>query len=155
LTFCPYCAPYNASEYVFASLQGWASYDERVRFCSELAEPMHVVPLVGRRAAGDTGRLSPSDNAEFICQTPILQVDIFSCGVTTFELFHPFSTGMERVITLRELRESGAPPPEFAAAHLQASARLRHLCSSPTVSLTAESKPNATQFECCVPEYVC
>lgn len=88
---------------------------------------MHVVPLVVRCAAGDTGRLSPSDNAEFICQTPILKVDIFSCGVTTFELFHPFSTGMERVITLRELRESGAPPPEFAAAHPQASARLRAL----------------------------
>lgn len=50
------------------------------------------------------------------------RVDVFSAGVTVFELFRPFATGMERVITLRELRDSGTSPADFAAQHPQARA---------------------------------
>lgn len=58
------------------------------------------------------------------------RVDIFSAGVTVFELFRPFATGMERVITLRELRDAGAPPPDFAAQHPQVLLSPWGLCSS-------------------------
>jgi hypothetical protein len=33
--------------------------------------------------------------------------------LATPQLWHPFSTGMERVLLLRDLRENGALPPEW------------------------------------------
>lgn len=47
------------------------------------------------------------------------RVDVFSAGVVVFELFRPFATGMERVITLRELRDTGSLPPDFTERHPQ------------------------------------
>ena len=47
------------------------------------------------------------------------RVDLFSLGVVAFELWQPFSTGMERVELLRALRERGALPPGFDSAHPQ------------------------------------
>ena len=44
------------------------------------------------------------------------QVDLFSLGVVAFELWHPFSTAMERAVLLRDLRERGAMPAEFEGA---------------------------------------
>lgn len=45
------------------------------------------------------------------------QVDLYSLGVVAFELWHPFSTAMERAVVLRELVEKGAMPPGWAEAH--------------------------------------
>ena len=47
------------------------------------------------------------------------RVDSYSLGILTFELWHPFSTGMERAILLRDLREHGVMPAEFEAANPQ------------------------------------
>jgi hypothetical protein len=53
------------------------------------------------------------------------QVDIFSLGVVVFEMWHPFSTAMERVVLLRELREAGKMPPAWEAAHPQVARLIR------------------------------
>ncbi len=45
------------------------------------------------------------------------RVDIFSLGIVAFELWHPFSTGMERVALLKELQEHGALPAAWEAAN--------------------------------------
>ncbi len=47
------------------------------------------------------------------------KVDLYSLGVVAFELWHPFATGMERGVRLRELQEDGALPPEWASQHQQ------------------------------------
>ncbi len=47
------------------------------------------------------------------------RVDLFSLGVLAFELWRPFSTAMERILTLKDLRLRGEPPPDFRAAHPQ------------------------------------
>jgi hypothetical protein len=52
-------------------------------------------------------------------------VDIFSLGVVVFEMWHPFSTAMERVVLLRELREAGKMPPGWEAAHPQVARLIR------------------------------
>lgn len=44
-------------------------------------------------------------------------MDLYSLGVVTFELWHPFSTGMERVVLLRDLRENDVMPADFEAAN--------------------------------------
>ena len=45
------------------------------------------------------------------------RVDIFSMGIVAFELWHPFSTGMERVALLKDLQEHGALPAAWEAAN--------------------------------------
>jgi len=55
----------------------------------------------------------------------VLQVDLYSLGVVVFEMWHPFSTGMERAVLLRELREAGKLPPAWEAAHPQVAALVR------------------------------
>jgi translation initiation factor 2-alpha kinase 4 len=47
------------------------------------------------------------------------KVDIFSLGIITFELWHPFSTGMERAALLRDLQDHGVMPAEWEAVHPQ------------------------------------
>jgi translation initiation factor 2-alpha kinase 4 len=54
------------------------------------------------------------------------RVDLFSLGVMTFELWHPFATAMERALLLRDLRERGDLPPAFEQAHPVAAPLLRH-----------------------------
>jgi len=44
-------------------------------------------------------------------------VDLFSLGVVAFELWHPFSTGMERALLLRDLREGARLPEAWERAH--------------------------------------
>ena len=43
------------------------------------------------------------------------KVDMYSLGIVVFEMWHPFSTGMERILTLRELKEKGNLPHEWQA----------------------------------------
>lgn len=45
------------------------------------------------------------------------KVDVFSLGIVAFELWHPFSTGMERVTLLKGLQEQGTLPAHWEAAH--------------------------------------
>lgn len=45
------------------------------------------------------------------------KVDLFSLGVMTFEVWHPFATAMERAVLLRDLREHGVMPAPFEARH--------------------------------------
>ena len=47
------------------------------------------------------------------------RVDLFSLGVLAFELWCPFGTAMERILTLKELRLRGEAPAAFRAAHPQ------------------------------------
>eukprot|EP00798_Chlamydomonas_sp_ICE-L_P001600 gene1601-32989_t len=57
------------------------------------------------------------------------KVDLFSLGVIVFELFHPFSTGMERVVMIHELRELGRMPDEWENEHPNIAKLVRWLMS--------------------------
>ncbi len=48
---------------------------------------------------------------------PPLQVDLYSLGVVVFELWQSFSTGMERAVLLRDLREHGRLPDGWQDRH--------------------------------------
>ena len=58
------------------------------------------------------------------------KVDLYSLGVIAFELWHPFATGMERAVVLRQLAEKGTMPPGWEETHpMVSSAMLRcYLC---------------------------
>ncbi|KAJ9528211.1 hypothetical protein QJQ45_014190, partial [Haematococcus lacustris] len=58
------------------------------------------------------------------------KVDLFSLGVVVFELWHPFSTAMERALRLRDLRENGQLPDSFQANHPTITHLIRWLMSS-------------------------
>lgn len=60
-----------------------------------------------------------------LCWGPLLQVDLFSLGVVVFEMWHRFSTAMERAVLLRELREAGKLPPAWEAEHQQVARLIR------------------------------
>ena len=45
------------------------------------------------------------------------KVDMYSLGIVVFELWHPFSTGMERILTLRDLKEKGQLPSQWKQDH--------------------------------------
>ena len=47
------------------------------------------------------------------------KVDMYSLGIIVFELWHPFTTGMERVELLRDLRQLGKLPRQWEADHSQ------------------------------------
>ena len=52
-------------------------------------------------------------------------MDLYSLGVVVFEMWHPFSTAMERVVLLRELREQGKLPAAWEKAHQQVAKTIR------------------------------
>lgn len=60
-----------------------------------------------------------------MCVCLSAQVDLYSLGVVVFEMWHPFSTAMERAVLLRELREAGKLPPAWEAAHPQVARLIR------------------------------
>ncbi|KAK9811583.1 hypothetical protein WJX72_006503 [[Myrmecia] bisecta] len=55
------------------------------------------------------------------------KVDLYSLGVVAFELWHPFSTGMERAVLLRDLQEHGVMPADWEAANPQVAKLIRWL----------------------------
>lgn len=59
-----------------------------------------------------------------------MQVDMYSLGIIVFELWHPFSTGMERAELLRDLRYASKLPSEWEAQHSQ-------VHSDPSIIITA------------------
>lgn len=66
------------------------------------------------------------------------RVDIYSVGIIAFEVWHPFSTAMERVTLLRDLRERGSMPVEFENKNSAAAALIRALLAvNPTDRPTA------------------
>eukprot|EP00890_Picochlorum_soloecismus_P000147 jgi/Picsp_1/1132/NSC_04613-R1_non-specific serine threonine protein kinase len=81
-------------------------------------------------------RLSQTDGTTGVCGTSFYiapevelesrsyteKVDIFSVGIIVVELWTRFSTEMERIVTLRDLRESGKLPQQFVEEHPNAAA---------------------------------
>ncbi|KAJ1958372.1 hypothetical protein IWQ62_004910 [Dispira parvispora] len=65
---------------------------------------------VGTITYASPEQLAPTSNKRYDTAS-----DIFSLGIILFELLYPFATGMERVITLKKLRE-GVFPESFVAA---------------------------------------
>lgn len=53
------------------------------------------------------------------------QVDLYSLGVVVFEMWHRFSTAMERAVLLRELREAGKLPAAWESQHPQVARLIR------------------------------
>ncbi|XP_054846988.1 eukaryotic translation initiation factor 2-alpha kinase 3 isoform X2 [Eublepharis macularius] len=75
------------------------------------------------------------------------KVDIFSLGLILFELLYPFSTQMERVRTLSEVR-SLTFPPLFILKYAQEHAMVKHMLSaSPTERPEAEDVIDNALFE--------
>ncbi|KAM0911847.1 hypothetical protein ACQ4PT_013200 [Festuca glaucescens] len=61
------------------------------------------------------------------------KVDMYSAGVIFFELWHPFSTAMERHLVLTDLKLKGDPPVSWATQFPGQSVLLRRLvCPSPS-----------------------
>ncbi|GAX82154.1 hypothetical protein CEUSTIGMA_g9582.t1 [Chlamydomonas eustigma] len=58
------------------------------------------------------------------------KVDLFSLGVIVFELWHPFSTAMERVVILNSLRESGNLPEQWQRKNPKVAHLIRWLMSA-------------------------
>ena len=56
------------------------------------------------------------------------KVDLYSLGVIAFELWHPFTTGMERVMVLRDLVEKGTLPPGWPEAHPGVGCVPKYMC---------------------------
>jgi len=70
------------------------------------------------------------------------KADLFSLGVVLFEMGHaPFLTGMERLLTLRKLREKAELPAEFATG----SAALRQIVQW-LVHADPDKRPSAAQL---------
>jgi translation initiation factor 2-alpha kinase 4 len=68
------------------------------------------------------------------------RVDIYSVGIIAFEVWHPFSTAMERVTLLRDLRERGSMPVEFENDNPAAAALIRAL-----LAVNPADRPTARQ----------
>jgi serine/threonine protein kinase len=115
---------------------GWASYDEKVSTHTLLTHPTPTHPRATHSAPPLTCNKHP--NTLTITQTharskthqtrPQPQVDIFSLGVVAFELWHPFATGMERALLLRDLREGGRLPADWERAHPVVARLIRCAC---------------------------
>lgn len=45
------------------------------------------------------------------------KVDMYSLGIVVFEMWHPFETGMERILTLKDLKENGKLPSKWKQEH--------------------------------------
>ena len=56
------------------------------------------------------------------------KVDLYSLGVIAFELWHPFSTAMERAVVLRQLVEKGTMPPGWQESHPMVSCYILPSC---------------------------
>ncbi|XP_068665323.1 eIF-2-alpha kinase GCN2 isoform X2 [Aristolochia californica] len=67
------------------------------------------------------------------------KVDMYSLGVVFFELWHPFSTAMERHAVLLDLKQTGALPPAWVAEFPEQASLLKCLMSpSPSDRLSAK-----------------
>ncbi|KAG9447065.1 hypothetical protein H6P81_013193 [Aristolochia fimbriata] len=69
------------------------------------------------------------------------KVDMYSLGVVFFELWHPFSTAMERHAVLSELKQTGILPPAWVAEFPEQSSLLKRL-----MSLSPSDRPSAREL---------
>ncbi|KAI3503993.1 hypothetical protein L1887_32537 [Cichorium endivia] len=70
------------------------------------------------------------------------KADMYSLGIVFFELWHPFSTGMERHIVLSDLKKKGELPPEWIAEFPEQASLLRRMMSS-----IPSDRPSTTQLQ--------
>jgi len=64
-----------------------------------------------------------------------------SLGVVAFELWHPFSTGMERVKMLQALRESGTFPDGWDTEHPEVQLQTKSEAGKAGAFITLITKP--------------
>ncbi|KAH9727632.1 eIF-2-alpha kinase GCN2 [Citrus sinensis] len=69
------------------------------------------------------------------------KADMYSLGIVFFELWHPFSTAMERQIVLSDLKQKGELPPSWVAKFSEQESLLRRLMSP-----SPSDRPSATEL---------
>ncbi|KAJ0594724.1 putative protein kinase PEK-GCN2 family [Helianthus annuus] len=69
------------------------------------------------------------------------KADMYSLGIVFFELWHPFSTGMERHIVLSDLKKKGELPSDWVAEFPEQAALLRRMMSS-----SPSDRPSANEL---------
>eukprot|EP00850_Spirogloea_muscicola_P003239 SM000013S26408 [mRNA] locus=s13:225121:235378:+ [translate_table: standard] len=69
------------------------------------------------------------------------KVDMYSLGVVLFELWHPFSTAMERAVTLSDLKKKGTVPSSWSAQNPQVAELVHWLMDA-----KAGNRPRASQL---------
>ncbi|XP_019168429.1 PREDICTED: eIF-2-alpha kinase GCN2 isoform X3 [Ipomoea nil] len=69
------------------------------------------------------------------------KADMYSLGVVFFELWHPFSTAMERHVILSDLIQKGELPPTWVAEFPEQESLLRRMMSS-----SPSDRPSATEL---------
>ena len=99
---------------------------QQLAFCRHSSAGRQVLPIIllARGIAAFASDVEPVGMSDGLPKTAYactpLQVDLFSLSIVAFELWHPFSTGMERIMTLRALQEDGKLPEQWAQDHPQA-----------------------------------
>ncbi|KAK1319028.1 putative serine/threonine-protein kinase GCN2 [Acorus calamus] len=69
------------------------------------------------------------------------KVDMYSLGVVFFELWHPFSTAMERYAVFSDLKQKGLLPPAWVAEFPEQASLLRRLMAA-----SPSDRPSATEL---------
>ncbi|KAI7743479.1 hypothetical protein M8C21_011242 [Ambrosia artemisiifolia] len=69
------------------------------------------------------------------------KADMYSLGIVFLELWHPFSTGMERHVVLSDLKKKGELPSDWVAEFPEQAALLRRMMSS-----SPSDRPSATEL---------
>ncbi|XP_076899148.1 eIF-2-alpha kinase GCN2-like [Bidens hawaiensis] len=69
------------------------------------------------------------------------KADMYSLGIVFLELWHPFSTGMERHVVLSDLKKKGELPSDWVAEFPEQAALLRQMMSS-----SPSDRPSATEL---------
>lgn len=69
------------------------------------------------------------------------KADMYSLGIVFLELWHPFSTGMERHIVLSDLKKKGELPLDWVEEFPEQASLLRHMMSS-----SPSDRPSATEL---------
>ncbi|KAJ1656336.1 hypothetical protein IWQ61_004074 [Dispira simplex] len=98
----------------------------------EVAEISPLTVGVGTITYASPEQLATTSNKRYDTTS-----DIFSLGIILFELLYPFATGMERIITLKNLREGVFPECFVAARPKEAAVILWMMASDPKRRPTA------------------
>lgn len=112
----------------------------------EQVDPDHYIPTEATGVSMDgTGQVGT-----FFYTAPEIEqrwpqinekVDMYSLGVVFFEIWHPFSTAMERHVVLSDLKQKGAIPSSWAVKFPNQAAILKRLMSP-----IPSERPSATEL---------